>query len=32
MTIGELLLAVVREIGFKNQVIGVASRVFNASL
>ena len=30
MTIGKLQLAIVREIGFENQVVGVAGRIFNA--
>ena len=32
MTIGKLYLAVVREIGFENRVVGVASHIFNASV
>ena len=31
MTIGKLQLAVVREIGFENRVVGVTGRAFNAS-
>ena len=30
MTVGKLQLAVVREIGFENRVVGVAGHVFNA--
>ena len=30
MTVGELLLVVVKEIGFKNQAVGVAGYTFNA--
>ena len=32
MTIGKLQVAIVREIGFENWVVGVAGRAFNASV
>ena len=31
MTVGKLQLAVMKEIGFENRVVGVAGHVFNAS-
>ena len=31
MTIGKLQLAIVREIGFENRVVGVVGHAFNAS-
>ena len=32
MTVGKLQLAIVREIGFENRVVGVAGHAFNASV